>query len=185
MRLLVVLVVVLLWAFTAPARADVGIGAAVGSDDETILIPIRLSSLIIEPYFGFREIDSEAGLSTSSTDTLEVGVGIFGLSTRGENLSIYYGARLAGISEKESYDSNRPNTFPETQSDIDGYRVTPAVGFQYTISRVMIGAEIGWTYEKTDLTSVSTSLSSFFPDRFESTSVSQGAHANVVFRFFF
>jgi hypothetical protein len=184
MRLLVAQVVILAWVFTAPARADVGIGAALGSDDETILVPIRLSSLIVEPYFGFREIEFDGGASTASEDTLEVGVGIFGLSTRGENLSIYYGARLAGISEDGS-SRGGPNTFPRTQTDVDGYRVTPAVGFQYTISRVMIGAEMGWTYEETDLTSVTTSNNSFTPLRFESTTVSQGIHANVVFRFFF
>jgi hypothetical protein len=184
MRLLVVGVLISAWVVTAPARADVGIGAALGSDDETILIPIRLSSLIIEPYFGFSEIELEAGVSTSSEDTLEVGVGIFGLSVRGENVSIYYGARLAGITGDESFRGG-PNTFPRSQANIDGYRVTPAAGFQYTISRVMIGAEIGWTYEETDVTTVTTSNSSFTPDRFEVTTVSQGTHANVVFRFFF
>lgn len=179
------LVVLLAWAFTAPARADVGVGAAVGNEDETILFPIRLSSVIIEPYLGYRESDGKFRRNTSSAESLEVGVGVFGLLMRGDNLSIYYGARLADIRGEEFIQINEPNTFPETQTDIDGYRVTPTVGLQYTISRVTIGAEIGLIYEEIDSRSTTIRRLSGATSRMEDTVVSKGTHANVVFRFFF
>jgi hypothetical protein len=179
------LAVLLAWAFSTSAHADVGVGAAVGNEDETILFPIRLTSMLIEPYLGYRESDVEFERNISTAERLEVGVGVFGLLMRGENLSMYYGARLADISAEEFVQINEPNTFPETQTDIDGYRVTPTIGFQYTVSRVMIGAEIGLTYEEIDTTSTTIRRFSGVTTRSEQTLVSKGTHANVVFRFFF
>lgn len=175
-------VIVSVCAFTAPVVADVGVGAAAGSDDRAILFPIRLSSVIIEPYLGYRESDVELESVTSSAERLEVGVGIFGLSMRRDNLSIYYGARLADISDESSITVVQPLTgllIEQYRVDIDGYRIAPTVGFQYTISRVAVGAEIGWSYEEADQSDVS------FGDLTERTIVSKGTHANVVFRFFF
>ena len=176
------LVVILLWALTVPVRADVGIGAVVGNEDESILFPIRLSSVIIEPYFGYRESDVEFQPNTSA-EHLEIGVGVFGLSMRGENVSIYYGARLADVSQETSTTLVDPITgLPITalRAEIDGYRIAPTVGFQYTISRVAVGAEIGWAYEEVDQT-----VGSFAGIPAERTTVSKGTQANVVFRFFF
>jgi hypothetical protein len=172
------LLVLALCAFTAPARADVGVGAAVGNADETILFPIRLASVIIEPYLGYRESD----IANASMEGYTLGVGVFGLSMRGDNVSIYYGARLADVSQETSTTLIDPITglsIASAQVETDGYRVVPTVGFQYTISRVAIGAEIGWAYEELDQ---STSVLFGGSDR---TAVSKGTHANVVFRFFF
>ena len=171
------LVVLLICAFTAPARADLGVGAAVGTADETILFPIRLSSVIIEPYFGYRE----AEVANASSDALTVGVGVFGLSMRGNDVSIYYGARLADVSGESSSTAVDPITglvLAQQRADIDGYRIAPTVGFQYTISRVAVGAEIGWAYEEVDQ---SVSFGGISTER---TTVAKGTHANVVFRFF-
>jgi hypothetical protein len=170
------IVVVSMCAFTAPAVADVGVGAAAGSEDRTILFPIRLSSVIIEPYLGYREDEAELNSVASSTERLDIGVGVFGLAMRGDNLSIYYGARLADVSEESS---TTVDEIEQSRVDIDGYRIAPTVGFQYTISRVTVGAEIGWAYEEFDQTRV------FFGSPDELTIVSKGTHANVVFRFFF
>jgi hypothetical protein len=171
-------VVVLLCASTAPAVADVGVGAVVGNEDEAILFPIGLSSLIIEPYLGYREADQ----INASTEAQTVGLGVFGVSMRGDNLSIYYGARLADVSGESSSTTVDPITglsIVQTRVDIDGFRVSPTVGFQYTISRVAFGAEIGWAYEEIDQTL------SFGATSTERPLVSRGTQANVVFRFFF
>jgi hypothetical protein len=174
MRLTIVL---LLCAFTAPAVADVGVGAVVGSED-AILFPIRLSSVIIEPYLGLREAD----VGNTSTEGHTIGVGLFGLSMRGDNVSIYYGARVADISDESSGTTIDPITglpIAQTRADIDGYRIAPTVGFQYAISRVAIGAEIGWAYEEVDQTVSFGAVST------ERNTVGKGTHANVVFRFYF
>jgi hypothetical protein len=175
MRFLLVLFVC---AFAAPAHADVGVGAAVGSADETILFPIRLSSMIIEPYFGYRDGDS----GNTSTEAQTIGVGVFGSSTRGDNVSIYYGARLADVSQETSSTFTDPFTglvIAQPRVEIDGYRVAPTFGFQYAISRVAIGAEIGWAYEEVDQTS-DPPLSGI-----SRTIITRGTRASVVFRFFF
>jgi hypothetical protein len=172
-----VVVVVSACAFTAPAVADVGVGAVVGNE-EAILIPIRLSSVIIEPYLGYREAD----VGPTSTEGQTVGVGVFGSSMRGDNVSIYYGARLADINDESSSTLVDPITglpIAQSRSDIDGYRIAPTVGFQYTISRVAIGAEIGWAYEEVDQSV------SFGGPSTERTTEAEGTFANVVFRFFF
>ncbi|HSC14882.1 MAG TPA: hypothetical protein VLI71_07175 [Gammaproteobacteria bacterium] len=57
--------------------------------------------------------------------------------------------------------------------------VGAAVGFQYTISRVAVGAEIGWAYEEVDQTLSVGAIST------ERATVAEGTHANVAFRFFF
>jgi len=181
--------IVLVCAFTASARADFGIGASVGTEDATILFPIRLSSVIVEPSLGYYDRDIEP--RAVSAEGRSIGVGVFGLSTAGDNLSIYYGARLADLSDESSSALLDPFTalpVGQTRTEVDGYLVAPTVGFQYAISRVVIGAEIGWEYRDVDQegsTTITNGGVTLPLSTTRSSTVARGTHATIVFRYFF
>jgi hypothetical protein len=196
---------VFLCACAPHAFADIGIGVSTGDSDAAILVPIRFSSILLEPQFGYSSSDFESPRSApESTDGYSVGIGLFGHRRVGENLSIHYGGRLADFSEKSTsdiLDFTTGMTLGESETSLDGYSVTPSVGFHYTISRIMIGAEIGWEYSEADwetsyeiwgLTGpVSNAAVApfFFAAAFsaanEASTVSRSTVASLVFRYFF
>jgi hypothetical protein len=198
--------VAILCVCSPTALADIGIGAVVGDEDAAILVPIRFSSILVEPHLGYHSSDIEGPTtSPTSTDGYSVGVGLFGYRSAGENLTIHYGARLADFSEESSQNQNFNGTpLAKLETELDGYSVTPSVGFHYSIGRMMVGAEIGWQYSEADwkssytifvpsgISSGSVPVTGVFAvgtalpgGTTESSTVSRGTVASIVFRYFF
>jgi hypothetical protein len=141
------------------SAADVGLGVSAKSDDAWIYLPIDVSpKLRIEPSVRYTEGESESTsqlrdlpptVSSSEAHSLEVGVGLFGLTAPLESVRVYYGARVAYIDSENEFKST--GVFDEIvgESSSDGYRIAPTVGFEYQFNRhFTIGGEAVWYYEK-------------------------------------
>lgn len=139
----------------AAAQTDAGIGVSIQSDDSLIYVPIDFNQKFrLEPSLRYFKEEShfQNGLDLDSS-SLELGVGLFGLTGVGERLRIYYGGRLAYVrSEFRSTqifasDLLGFETFT-TQQDADGYRVSPTLGFEFLINdRLSIGGEAEYFYQ--------------------------------------
>ncbi len=172
--------------------AELGIGASVKSSDSSIYLPITVSPKFrIEPYLRYTDLDTESSsISTISSESLAIGVGLFRLIKPAENISIYYGGRVAYLSDETTF---RPFAVPvppigfiqpvqfESRSELDGYSIFPAAGFEYHFSEhLSIGVEVGWEYSKLDGT---TSITG---SPIEGTKIERNnTRANVILRFFF
>lgn len=146
----------------AVARADVGIGVSVRSDDATIYVPVATSKrFMVEPYVHYSrqrsrpELGQPIGATTAEAST--IGVGIFRTAVPAENFSIYYGGRLAHTRERNvvlTSDFNTGAVSAVNRVDIDGETVAPTLGFQYHILKhLTIGAEVAVEYSDLELKS--------------------------------
>jgi len=164
------------------AHADFGVGGSVGADRSSILFPIELRSLMLEPYVGYSNSDS----SVNSVDTEErlVGMGVFGLAHRSDDVSFYFGARFAAF-EGEITSGNSTWASPASRMKSDGQLVTPTFGIQYTLNQVSFGAELGWEYKEVDWNTVTET--DFGPGfiEYSRTETSRTTQASIVFRYFF
>jgi hypothetical protein len=148
--------------------ADFGVGVSVQSNDAWIYAPIDVSPTIrIEPSIRFVSSESQSQTQSSSfglpittsvksdTDQYELAVGLFGKTAIAESVRLYYGARLAYINNETklrigtSFGGSEDVT--EEKSSLDGYRISPTLGFEYLINQhFSVGGEAEWFYQDLD-----------------------------------
>lgn len=190
MRSLYVAVGLALCSSTALA-ADFGIGISARSDDGWLYAPINISKTFrLEPTirYGTSELSfsDDDALNSQDSEAWELGIGIFGLKKITDAAHIYYGARLAYVdAESSSTQTTSFGTVIRGESEQDGYRVGPTLGFEYLFGQhFSVGGEASYTF--LDLDGESTTLIGDF-----STSVSefeqksQGTQTRLIFRYMF
>ena len=89
--------------------------------------------------------------TTNQSHSLEIGVGVFGLSSVLESVRAYYGARVAYIDSEFEFRVNDDfGGFSQEQS-VEGYRISPTIGVEYQFNRrFSIGGEAAWYYQDMD-----------------------------------
>jgi hypothetical protein len=178
--------------------ADFGVGVSVHTNDAWIYAPIDVTpGFRIEPSIRFVSSESESQTQTSSFglpittavksegDQYELAVGLFGKTAIGESVRVYYGARAAYI-ENES--KLRITTLfgtsedvAEEESSLDGYRISPTLGFEYLINEhFSLGGEAEWFYQDLDTDISRTDLGAA-----TATSKSNGTATRLIVRFMF
>lgn len=148
--------------------ADFGVGVSVQSNDAWIYVPIDVTpGFRIEPSIRFVDSESESQTQSSSfglpittsvksqSDQRELAVGLFGKTLLGESVRLYYGARAAYIdNETKQRIATRFQTVEdvvEGESSLDGYRISPTLGFEYLINEhFSLGGEAEWFYQDLD-----------------------------------
>jgi hypothetical protein len=178
--------------------ADFGIGLSVQSDDAWIYAPIDITPRFrIEPSIRFFNGESESQTQspdfsstvtttvTSEAETRELGIGLFGLTSVGESVRVYYGARAAYIdSESKLRIVSRFMAFEDVEEEAasaDGYRISPTLGFEYLINdRFSIGGEAEWFYQDVESELSRTTLNSATAE-----SKSNGTDTRLIVRFRF
>lgn len=130
---------------SANVLADVGIGVSVQSDDSRVYVPIEISdSLRLEPTIRYLKNDQDNGDWEYSSESVEVGCGLFFTNSIGENINFLYGARAAYVVRK--YESGA-----SYEEDLDGYMLAPTLGLEYFITeRISIGADVAISYTDID-----------------------------------
>lgn len=148
--------------------ADFGVGVSVQSNDAWIYAPIDITpGLRIEPSIRFLDSESESQTQSSSfglpittsfksaSDQRELAVGVFGKSSLGESVRLYYGARVAYLDNETKLrivtSFGTVEDVSEEESSLDGYRISPTLGFEYLINEhFSIGGEAEWFYQDLD-----------------------------------
>jgi hypothetical protein len=149
--------------------ADFGVGVSVQSNDAWIYAPIDVTpGFRIEPSIRFVDSESESQTQSSSfglpitasvkseSDQRELAVGLFGKASLGESVRLYYGARAAYIDNetKLRIATSFLGTIEdvvEEESSLDGYRISPTLGFEYLITEhFSLGGEAEWFYQDLD-----------------------------------
>jgi hypothetical protein len=150
------------------SAADFGVGVSVQSNDAWIYMPVDVTpGFRIEPSIRFVSSESESQTQSSSfgfpittsvkseSDQRELAVGLFGKAVLGESVQLYYGARAAYIdNETKQRIATRFQTVEdviEEESSLDGYRISPTLGFEYLINEhFSLGGEAEWFYQDLD-----------------------------------
>ena len=148
--------------------ADFGVGVSVQSNDAWIYAPIDVTpGFRIEPSIRFLDSESESQTQSASFglpittsvksegDQRELAVGLFGKTLLGESVRLYYGARAAYIDNetKQRIATRFQNSedVVEEESSLDGYRISPTLGFEYLINEhFSLGGEAEWFYQDLD-----------------------------------
>jgi hypothetical protein len=148
--------------------ADFGVGVSVQSNDAWIYAPIDLTpGFRIEPSIRIFSAESESQTQSSGfglpittavksdTDQYEFAVGLFGKTALGESVRLYYGARAAYIDnetkQRIATSFGTTEDVVEQDSSLDGYRISPTLGFEYLINEhFSLGGEAEWFYQDLD-----------------------------------
>jgi hypothetical protein len=148
--------------------ADFGVGVSVQSNDAWIYAPIDVTPRFrIEPSIRLVSAESESQTQSSSfgfpittsvksdTDQYELAVGLFGKTALGESVRLYYGARAAYIDNETKQrivtSFGTTEDVAEQESSLDGYRISPTLGFEYLINEhFSLGGEAEWFYQDLD-----------------------------------
>jgi len=145
---------------TGVLAADFGLGVSAKTDDGIVYLPIDLSkSFRIEPSVRyasseFTSDDNDDTVQTSESEALEAGIGVFGLKQVTDAARIYFGARAAYIDSKDTVtnvytDSRGVSSRTVSVTDQDGYRIGPAVGFEYLFGQhFSVGGEASYSFYK-------------------------------------
>jgi hypothetical protein len=134
--------------------ADVGVGVAFESDDATIYVPIDFGETFrLEPMLRFSKSKTESDFSSTKSESLEFGTGLFGMHTLADSIRLYYGGRLSYLRTEGEYWNYLPYV-PYVASGTDkreGYRIAPTLGFEYLFNKhLSIGGEAAWFYQDID-----------------------------------
>jgi hypothetical protein len=149
--------------------ADFGVGVSVQSNDAWIYAPIDVTpGFRIEPSIRFVSSDSDSQTQSSSfgfptttsvksqSDQREFAVGLFGKVSIAESVRLYYGARAAYIDNETKQRITATfgtieDVVDEQESSLDGYRISPTLGFEYLINQhFSVGGEAEWFYQDLD-----------------------------------
>lgn len=132
--------------------ADFGLGVSAKSDDGIVYAPIDISkSFRIEPSVRYASSESRTedddSVQKLKSEDLEVGIGVFGLKQVTDAAQIYFGARLAYVDSEELYDYFTPHYHIISDTDLDGYRIGPTVGFEYSFGQhFSVGGEASYSF---------------------------------------
>lgn len=171
--------------------ADFGVGISARSDDGYLYVPIDISKTFrLEPFarYGTSKLSfTEDGLeNTQDTETLELGVGLFGKTQVADAAHIYYGARLAYVDTESTI--VQPSIFGDvirSESAQDGYRIGPTLGFEYLFGgHFSVGGEVSYTF--LDIEGESrASIDGFELSRVETEQTSNGTQTRLILRYMF
>lgn len=169
-----IILLALIVVFSSKSFSDVGLGISIESDEGQLYVPFEISDQFrIEPTFIYRMNDSVEGYGGSKTEYKEAGVGAIVKNHLATDVLFYYGFRLSYLSSKIEFRSSSGN------SKMDGYSVSPILGFEYyPITRLSIGAEAGLVYATLD-----GRESSFF-DEGDSNEKYTYTNTSLILRFF-
>jgi hypothetical protein len=133
--------------------ADFGLGISARSDDGFVYLPINISKTFrIEPSVRYvsneQTFTQSFGEDTQETDQWELGVGVFGLRQVTDAAHVYFGARVAYVDvQSSSVDESSFGLPIYSETDQDGYRIGPAVGFEYLFGQhFSVGGEASYTF---------------------------------------
>jgi hypothetical protein len=172
--------------------ADFGLGISARSDDGFLYVPIDITkSFRIEP--SVRYLSSEqtfiqsSAQDTSETDQWELGVGVFGLKRVTDAAHIYYGARLAYVDvQSTTVDEGSFGLTLYSESDQDGYRIGPTVGFEYLFGgHFSVGGEASYTFLDVEGESTARLGNSLSPSTVTTEQKSNGTQTRLIFRYMF
>lgn len=172
--------------------ADFGAGISARSDDGFVYVPINITkSFRIEPsvrYLSSEQTFTQSGsVDTSETDQWELGVGVFGLKQVTDAAHIYYGARLAYVDvQSTTVDQGSFGTTVYSESDQDGYRIGPTVGFEYLFGgRFSVGGEASYTFLDVEGESTARIGNSLSPSVLKTEQKTNGTQTRLIFRYMF
>jgi hypothetical protein len=177
---------------TSLLAADFGVGISARSDDGAIYVPIDISkTLRIEPSVRYVSSDlsfsqdGSADKQESESDSWEIGVGAFGVKQISEVAHIYYGVRLAYVDVKATSTDTSFGLPVRSETNQDGYRVGPTVGFEYLFGQhFSVGGEAAYTFldvegeSKSRLGAISESVSTV-------EQKTHGTQTRLIFRYMF
>jgi hypothetical protein len=172
--------------------ADFGVGISARSDDGFLYVPIDITqSFRIEP--SVRYLSSEqtfiqpSGEDTSETDQWELGVGVFGLKRVTDAAHIYYGARLAYVDvESTTVDEGSFGLTLYSESDQDGYRIGPTVGFEYLFGgHFSVGGEASYSFVDLEGESTARLGNNLSQSTLKIEQKSNGTQTRLIFRYMF
>lgn len=117
--------------------ADIGVGASIGTNDNTIYVPINVNeNFRVEPYVSTYKVNDDDYSYRSS----RLGVGLFKLEKTSSQTSVYWGARASYIDGRDSDDG-----------DFDGYSIAPVLGFEYfPVKNFSVGGDVALEYTDVD-----------------------------------
>jgi hypothetical protein len=136
--------------------AEFGVGVSVQSDDSIIYAPIDINKKFrIEPSIRYLKNETDTGLGVDlESESLELAVGLFGLTEVSESIRIYFGGRLAYIdqeSDQAIFSGLFPGNIVVSRVDADGFRISPTLGFEYLINeRFSVGGEAEYFFQDID-----------------------------------
>lgn len=173
--------------------ADFGVGVSARSNDGILYAPIDISnSLRLEPSVRYgRTSRDEDGVYAVDQETreLEIGFGVFGLKQIGEAVRFYYGARLAYVANESDDFYFAPSTDSRRQTELDGYRIGPTVGFEYLFGqRFSVGGEASYSFVDLDGKTVQTTTTIFGSTTRTEADIareSSGSQTRLIFRYMF
>ncbi|HEY0940484.1 MAG TPA: hypothetical protein VGE08_10345 [Steroidobacter sp.] len=169
--------------------ADFGVGITARSDDGILYVPINVSKTFrIEPSIRYIssdiELSEDGDLVSQDSDTVELGIGVFGLKQVTDAAHIYYGARLAYIDTESTTVQTLFGSEIRTESSQDGYRIGPTVGFEYLFGgHFSVGGEVSYTFQ--DVEGKSTTSADFFSSVNEVEQKAHGTQTRLIFRYMF
>lgn len=172
--------------------ADFGVGISARSDDGFVYVPIDITkSFRIEP--SIRYLSSEqtftqsSGQDTQETDQWELGVGVFGLKQVTDAAHIYYGARLAYVDvQSTTVDQGSFGLTLYSESDQDGYRIGPTVGFEYIFGgHFSVGGEASYTFLDVEGESTARIGNNLSQSTLKTEQKTNGTQTRLIFRYMF
>lgn len=180
---------------TSALAADFGIGVSAKSDDAWIYVPIEINKTYrIEPsvrYVSSEQTQFYDGISWDSrtkrtSDSMEIGVGVFRLAKIAESAQIYYGLRAAYVDVESTVtivsDYTLTLTRTRDKTSLDGYRIGPAFGFEYLFGQhFSIGGEANYTFLDVE----GETKSSISPARTKIDQKSNGTETQLILRYRF
>jgi len=131
-------IVVCLMGFSTPVFAGAGLGVDITSDRHELRLPILAKRMLIEPVVSYYESDDGKTPYPVPHDKnqsgFRVGVGIFGRSNLNEQMYVYFGGGVGGMTTKSSgYYGQRRST---------GFYIAPTIGVSYApIPRISFSVE--------------------------------------------
>lgn len=179
---------------TSVLAADFGMGISARSNDGILYVPIDISkSFRIEPNVryastevSFSQDTGQDTRDTQETETLEIGVGVFGMKQITDAAHIYFGGRVSYVdAQSTSTDAGSFGLDLRTESDQDGYIIAPTVGFEYLFAQhFSVGGE--FSYQFLDIEGESRSrLGSLSESVFETEQKTQSTQTRLIFRYMF
>lgn len=170
--------------------ADFGVGITARSDDGILYVPINVSKTFrIEPSIRYvssdLELSEDGDLVSQDTDSVELGIGVFGLKQVTDAAHIYYGARLAYVDTESTTLQPTFGNQVRTESSQDGYRVGPTFGFEYLFGgHFSVGGEVSYTFLDLEGESTTT-LGDFVLLQSGVEQKTQGTQTRLIFRYMF
>lgn len=172
--------------------ADFGVGISARSDDGFLYVPIDITkSFRIEPSVRYvsneQTFTQSFGEDSSETEQWELGIGVFGLKRVTDAAHIYYGARLAYVDvQSSSVDESSFGLSIYSNTDQDGYRIGPTVGFEYLFGgHFSVGGEASYSFLDVDGESTSRIGNGLSQSTLKTEQKTNGTQTRLIFRYMF